>query len=108
MLGHIVAVYYVQDYYIGQILTIKDKGEIVEVDFLESAGKRLGWRLFRWPVPRRLKEVPSVCVFLSDLLITPVSAGGRACQVEGPELQAYYEAFMDYLQKEEDGDNSQQ
>ena len=95
--GEIVAVYYVQDYWVGQVISITDE-DTADIDFFTTAGTCNGRRAFQWPRSAKIEEdVPACCVFDAKLVMTPVSAGGRAYQPEGSDLKASYEAFRAHL-----------
>ena len=101
-IGEIVAVYYVQDYWLGQVSRIRDEAS-ADIDFLVSSGTPGGRRTFRWPRPSKFEEeVPAYCVFAANLVLTPVSAGGRAFEPEGSDLQASYEAFRAHLHEQDE------
>ena len=90
-LGDIFAVYFVQDYYIGQVVNIVDK-DSAEVDLLHTAGTRDGQRVFSWPRPKDIKEVPACCVFAAGIVLAPVLLVVRLFN-----LGACYEAFRQFL-----------
>ena len=98
-LGEIVAVYYVQGCYIGEVVEITEGGEEGTVLFMEKARGRAD--VYRWPpvVRRQDRErISSSVVFARNLGLAPFSSSGRAFVVERPRnLQAVYQAFRDYL-----------
>ena len=97
--GEIVAVYYVQVCYIGEVVEITEGGEEGTVLFMEKARGRAD--VYQWPpvIRRQDRErISSSVVFARNLGLALFSSSGRAFVVERPRnLQAVYQAFKDYL-----------
>lgn len=78
-----VAVFFDDDFYIGQVLDIKDKDTAV-VTYLERARKKQG-SLYRWPAIEDISETAAQYVFRWSLDVMPVANSGRLWHVDDIE-----------------------
>jgi hypothetical protein len=72
--GTWVAVYYDDDFYVGQVLTISNE-ELAEVQFLQSCG--VSRSAFRWPRRDDIDTVNANFVFASDFDVAVTTSNGR-------------------------------
>lgn len=95
--GELVAVYFVEDYYIGEVVRIASPSE-AHINFMERANFQRGRPIFRWPVCEDKCNISAEVVFASDICLQPLSSSGRAFSVEKPDrLPERYAAFKDHL-----------
>ena len=94
--GEVVAVYYEDDFFIGEVDSVVSEEE-AEVNFMAKSQttKRV---IFKWPCTPDRCPVSSSVVFAGNLRLVPASSSGRAFVVDRPDnLPARYEAFKCYL-----------
>lgn len=94
-----VAVFYQEDYFIGEVTSIRSEDE-AEVNFMEKtkAVARGKGCVFRWPHPADCCSISAEVVFAKNLTLAPSSSSGRSFVVETPgNLQGRYEAFQLFL-----------
>ena len=96
--GEIVAVYYVEDFYIGEVTSVLNDSEGI-INFMEKARTSAkGCCMYRWPCPPDSCTISSAVVFASHLSIAPSSSSGRSFVVEEPEdLPGRYQALRHFL-----------
>ena len=96
--GDIVAVYYVEDFFISEVTRVISEEEAT-VNFLEKAGSKDGVE-YRWPRSEDCTEISSAVVFAKNLQLAPSSSSGRSFFVESPRnVFGRYQAFRCYLQE---------
>ena len=96
--GQMVAVYFMEDFYVGEVMTVFSE-EKAEVNFMDKANFQIrGQPVFRWPMRQDKCTIDSEVVFACDVELTPSSSSGRAFLVVQPvDLQKKYAAFKLYL-----------
>jgi len=92
--GQMVAVYFHEDFYIGEVVWVlsEDNGEI---NFMEKAKQVIkGREVFRWPSRTDQCEISRGYVFAVSILLHPSSSSGRTFFVTTPEnLSTMYTNF---------------
>ena len=97
--GDIMAVYYVEDFFIGEVTRVISEEEAT-VYFLEKVGSKDAVVVYRWPRSEDCTEISSAVVFAKNLQIAPSSSSGRSFFFESPRnLFGRYQAFRYYLQE---------
>ena len=97
--GDIVAVYYVEDFFIGEVTRVISEEEAT-VNFLEKAGSKDGVVVYRWPRSEDCTEISSAVVFAKNLQLAPSSSSGHLFFVESPRnLFGGYQAFRAIYRK---------
>ncbi|KAK7103600.1 uncharacterized protein [Littorina saxatilis] len=93
--GEIIAVYYVEGYFVGEVTSVLSEEEGT-VNFLETARGSEG--VFRWPSRADRCQIPASVVFGHNIVLAPFSSSGRTFTVESPaNLPAMYTCFKQYL-----------
>lgn len=92
--GELVAVYYENGFFVGQVTKVNDQDN-GEINFLEKSKDGL---VYRWPAKEDKCNISADVVFASKLSLAPSSSSGRAFVVLQPkDLQARYHTFRQYL-----------
>ena len=95
--GELIGVYYMEDFFIGEVTTVVSEDD-AEVNFMEKATGKSS--VFRWPHRLDCCNISSSVVFVRNLALSPCSSSGRAFIVERPtNLPGRYQAFKQFLQQ---------
>ncbi|KAL8580962.1 hypothetical protein ACOMHN_017529 [Nucella lapillus] len=97
-LGEIVAVYYEDDFFIGEVANIHNEEE-AEISFMEKTKSLInGSCIYRWPRREDTYPISSAVIFAGKIAIAPSSSTGRSFIVETPDnLPGRYEVFRQHL-----------
>lgn len=95
--GEMVAVYYVEDFFFGEVTAIASEDE-AQVNFMVKADSRHGTSVYKWPSHPDRSTICFTVVFARNLSLVPSSSSGRTFVVESPAGQSdLYKEFKDHL-----------
>lgn len=96
--GEIVAVYYEDDFFIGEVTAVLSENE-ADINFMEKYKSTFSYTcMFRWPHRVDCYPFSSRVVFSGNMVLAPSSSSGRTFIVEMPHnLPDRYEAFKRFL-----------
>lgn len=98
--GEQVAVYFMEDFYIGEVKRLIGEDE-AEVNFMERSYARTGTCVYKWPHPVDCCPISASVVYAKDIALAPSSSSGRAFVVDSPvNLSGRYEAIKLHLREQ--------
>ena len=90
--GKAVAVYYDHQFYVGNVLEVKEGGKVASVTFMKQVQNR---NVFVWPEVEDISDVNACFVFKHDLDLTSLTNGRTWSVSDLEELDTLYQRYKD-------------